>query len=95
MSGFRLGDSLDWSLIQKRSRGSLPHWEIPGMTVFVTFRMSDSLPASVVETYRERRKALRRRMEREPNDIELRKEAARLFTTSIDRILDAGRAPAI
>jgi len=33
-------------------RGFLPHWEMDGGTYFVTFRLDDSLPDSVVRAYR-------------------------------------------
>ena len=33
----------------------LPHWQQPGATYYVTFRLADSLPRSVVETWRKER----------------------------------------
>jgi len=38
-------------------RGNLPHWRQWGTTYFVTFRLGDSLPASVQRQWRERRNA--------------------------------------
>jgi REP element-mobilizing transposase RayT len=39
----------DISRVSKRGRGRLPHWELDGATYYVTFRLADSLPSSVVE----------------------------------------------
>jgi REP-associated tyrosine transposase len=39
---------------------NLPHWEITGATYFVTFRLAGSLPAAVVEEWRQERERLRR-----------------------------------
>jgi len=38
--------------ITKRYRGRPPHWESHNATYFVTFRLADSLPADVLDTYR-------------------------------------------
>jgi hypothetical protein len=35
--------------IKIRDRGRLPHWEKDGATYFITFRLADSLPHSVLE----------------------------------------------
>src|SRR5688572_19956120 len=47
----------DWSKLEKRTSTYLPHWRIPGATYAVTFRIKDSLPASVLKEY-ERQKSL-------------------------------------
>ena len=39
--------------IRVRNRGYLPHWEIPGATYSVTFRLHDSIPAAIAERLRE------------------------------------------
>jgi REP element-mobilizing transposase RayT len=41
-----------------RDRGWLPHLEVPGGIYFVTFRLTDSLPARVVEEIRRERRRL-------------------------------------
>lgn len=43
------------------TRRHLPHWYAPGASHFVTFRLSGSLPAVVLEELRERRELLLRR----------------------------------
>ena len=37
------------------SFGELPHWEQPGATYFVTFRTADSMPQSVLDSWRRER----------------------------------------
>src|SRR5258707_2520216 len=39
--------------VRVRSRGRLPHWERVGATYFVTFRLFDSLPATVLQQIKE------------------------------------------
>jgi hypothetical protein len=34
-----------------RSRGKLPHWEADQANYFVTFRLADSLPQSILQAY--------------------------------------------
>ena len=41
-----------------RERGRLPHWERDGGTYFVTFRLADSLPATVLAKLVERQRVL-------------------------------------
>jgi REP element-mobilizing transposase RayT len=41
------------------SRGYLPHFDSPETVQFVTFRLTDSLPRSVVETFRSQSDAVR------------------------------------
>jgi D-tyrosyl-tRNA(Tyr) deacylase len=38
-----------------KTRRELPHWEQPGCTYFVTFRLADSVPASLMRQYEEER----------------------------------------
>jgi 1-hydroxy-2-methyl-2-(E)-butenyl 4-diphosphate synthase len=47
----------DWSKLEKRTSTYLPHWRIRGATYAVTFRVKDSLPASVLKDY-EREKSI-------------------------------------
>jgi hypothetical protein len=35
--------------VKIRNRGHLPHWEREGGTYFITFRLADSLPQSVLK----------------------------------------------
>jgi REP element-mobilizing transposase RayT len=45
-----------------RSRGYLPHWEIEGATYFVTYRLRDALPLSVLERLHYEREAMTRQL---------------------------------
>ena len=60
------------------------------MTVFVTYRLADSLPFAVAEAYRTERRRLDRAFRQNPLDTEIRKERARLFCDRLDRVLDGG-----
>jgi len=75
-----------------RDRGRLPHWEKEGATYFVTFRLADSLPRTVLD-----------RIEFEKRDIVLtanhldrtlstseKKRLTQLTTRRIEEYLDAG-----
>ena len=67
----------------------LPHWQQPGATYFITFRLGDSLPASTLKAWREEREAwLRSRPTPLPPDDEA--EYHRLFSTRFDEFLDSG-----
>ena len=46
------------SIITKRSRGYLPHWEQNNATYFVTFRLADALPKTMADEFRRRKKVL-------------------------------------
>ncbi|HEV7238099.1 MAG TPA: transposase [Thermoanaerobaculia bacterium] len=46
--------------VTTRTRGYIPHWELPGATYSVTFRLDGSLPREVVARLHEERKAVER-----------------------------------
>lgn len=48
----------DWSKLEKRTSTYLPHWRIPGAIYAVTFRIKNSLPASVLKDYERKRSIL-------------------------------------
>jgi len=78
--------------VATRGRGYLPHWEMEGAVYFVTFRLVDSLPQAVIESYRLEAKDLVRTAEhlgRELTKAE-RKRLHELFTEKIEGALDAG-----
>jgi len=70
-------------------RGNLPHWQQPGRTYFVTFRLADSLPAAVAERIREERLRWLRENP-EPHTPQQRAQYYRLFSKQLDDKLDAG-----
>lgn len=60
------------------------------MTVFLTFRLADSMPAEVVRAYAEERRIVERRLVREGPTPELLRDARFLFSTRIEEALDSG-----
>ncbi len=78
--------------VKVRDRGRLPHWEKDNATYFITFRLADSLPKSVLERIESERQAivktaigLRRAL-----SADERTRIARLSTPVIERFLDSG-----
>jgi REP element-mobilizing transposase RayT len=75
-----------------RDRGRLPHWEKESATYFITFRLGDSLPRTVLERIEFERQNLiktARQMEREPSADE-RKRMQQLSTRAVELYLDSG-----
>lgn len=93
----------DWSKLEKRTSTYLPHWRIPGATYAVTFRVKDSLPASVIKEYEDRRSNLIERMEKAKQEAgtvdaasswqKLQTEIHSLHETVIEPALDASTGP--
>jgi REP element-mobilizing transposase RayT len=86
-----------------RHRGYLPHWERRGATYFVTFRLADALPESIVERFRSEREMMELRLnrgQRQPKAAE-RAQMEMVLARKIERYLDGGsgachlRIPAI
>lgn len=57
------------------SRGYLVHWDLPGAKQFVTWRLADSLPQSVLDQYR---------LDQSSEVPEVRKQAHRKVETALD-----------
>lgn len=75
-----------------RNRGRLPHWEKEGATYFITFRLGDSLPKSVLEQIESERRAIvttAKGLHRELSPEE-RTTIQRLSTPIIEQFLDTG-----
>jgi len=53
---------LNWDHLAKHDSSYLPHWRVPGATYAVTFRLHDSIPASALESYDQRKKILATRL---------------------------------
>jgi REP element-mobilizing transposase RayT len=78
--------------VKIRDRGRLPHWEIEEATYFITFRLADSLPRSVLERIEAERKAVlatANQLHRALSADERRKMQA-LSTPAIEQFLDGG-----
>ena len=67
------GMSGDKSFVGWHSRGYLPHFDAPGQIQALTFRLVDSVPAKVVETWRRQLSFLTET----PASVELRKRISR------------------
>ena len=81
--------------IQMRRR-NLPHWEYPGATYFLTFRLHDSLPAGLLRELQIQREAwlrahkLQGQRDLDRLDPDLHKEYHRRFTAKEHQWLDEG-----
>jgi len=81
-------------------RGRLPHYDVPGVTQFVTFRLADALPASrrgeweallKIESERERRMALEAYLDRGAGECWLTRPEIAAAAESALRYFDGGR----
>ena len=74
-----------------RCRGYLPHWEVDRAYYFITFRLVDSLPATVVDRLKEEYRAIVRQVSGsgEPSLPE-KLEISRRFGDRLDTYLDRG-----
>ena len=75
-----------------RQRKRLPHWEVGGAIYFVTFRLADSLPATVLRRLTEdRRLALEQLRSTSSGDLRLaERQVRRLLSRRIEAYLDRG-----
>ena len=70
-------------------QGHLPHWEQPGATYFVTFRLADSIPREVVAQWQEER-ATWLKLHPQPWDWRTAREYIERFEEQRERWLDQG-----
>jgi REP element-mobilizing transposase RayT len=73
---------------------NLPHWEQSGVTYFITFRLSDSLPAEQLRKWKYERKNWLKNHKMPYSNDEL-KEYSRLFSCRINYWLDKGNGKCI
>ncbi len=71
------------------TKNNLPHWQQPGATYFLTFRMADALPAEMRRDLKHER-ALWRQSHPPPLSWAEEAEYHRLFSARTDQWLDAG-----
>jgi len=78
--------------VKIRDRGRLPHWEKDNAIYFITFRLADSLPKSVLERIESERQAIVKTAIglRRDLSVDERKRIAHLSTPVIERFLDSG-----
>ena len=68
---------------------NLPHWQQPGVVVFLTWRLADALPEQLLSLWRDEL-AVWRKLHPEPWDDSVRAEYCRLFSTRLEGWLDGG-----
>ena len=68
---------------------NLPHWEQPGRTYFVTFRLADSLPQQKLQQWEAEREAWLRQHP-PPHSEELRRDFHERFPARLEQWLDGG-----
>jgi methylmalonyl-CoA mutase cobalamin-binding domain/chain len=82
--------------IDKRDSGHLPHWHQDGATYAVTFRLADSLPATVLKQYQSEKRLLLARIQQAEDSgdslaaSQLRSELNDHYHKRMDEALDAG-----
>ncbi len=79
--------------ITKRHGAKLPHWTQAGATYAVTFRLADSLPATVVESWKRERAEIQQRAEAQNRSLtwQERKELLQLYSARVDSVLNSGQ----
>jgi REP element-mobilizing transposase RayT len=78
----------EWSEV-RISGNRLPHWESEGVACFVTFRLADSLPETLLTDWRKERDAWMADHP-QPWSLETELEYHKCFSSRIDQALDAG-----
>jgi REP element-mobilizing transposase RayT len=88
----RDGHATAASAIRIRQGAYLPHWTRQGGIYFVTFRLADSLPQSVLKAWKMEREELTRRarQQRRPLTSVEQKRLQELFSEKVEKHLDAG-----
>jgi len=81
------------SSTDKRRGSYLPHWTREGATYAVSFRLADSLPAKVLESWKKEREeiVLRAQSQGRPLSTQERKALHQLYSARIESFLDAGQ----
>ncbi len=75
-----------------RTRGRLPHWEEECAIYFITFRLADSLPKSVLDQITSEREAIVKTANQLHRDLssDERRKIQRLSTPIVEKFLDSG-----
>ena len=75
-----------------RDRGRLPHWEKESATYFITFRLADSLPKSVLDRITSEREAIVKTANQLNRDLspDERHKIQQLSTPIVEKFLDSG-----
>ena len=78
--------------VKARDRGRLPHWEAEGATYFLTFRLGDSLPQSILDSFRFERNDIQLTAKQQGRELSVaeQKRLEELFSERIEAYLDSG-----
>ena len=85
---------------EKETWGDLPHWFREGATYAVTFRLKDSFPASVLQSYRMEKESLTRQLvEARTSGVQTKidsisQQLGSLYRNRIEAVLDEGQGEA-
>ncbi len=77
-----------------RTQNRLPHWEQPGATYFLTYRLADAIPRARLDAWSEQREAWLR-FHPEPWTPEQEREYHERFSGAMERWLDAGEGACV
>ncbi|MBI5725910.1 MAG: valine--tRNA ligase [Planctomycetes bacterium] len=82
----------DSESIEKRHGAYLPHWTSQDAIYSVCFRLVDSLPSEIAETWRKEREEVIQRAKQQNRDLTYieRKELQNLFSQRVESFLNAG-----
>jgi len=75
--------------VVKKTQNNLPHWQFENSTVFLTFRLADSIPADILKSWKSERDSWLLEHP-QPWSTELEMQYHKKFSGSIDRYLDQG-----
>ena len=75
--------------VHVRTRGYIPHWEMPDAIYFITYRLHDSLPHHVIRTLEQERRVLKRMYGNGETAVD-RARIRLTFEHALDRALDTG-----
>jgi len=73
----------------RKTGGKLPHWEQPGATYFLTWRLADSIPEELMVKWRAERDGWLLEHPK-PWEPETEEEYHRVFSMEIERLMDKG-----
>ncbi|MDP4624578.1 MAG: transposase [Akkermansiaceae bacterium] len=76
------------------TRNHLPHWQQMGATYFVTWRLGDSMPRSLLDALYQKRDVWMKDHP-QPWTEEVESEYHRLYSTEIERMMDLGHGTCI
>jgi REP element-mobilizing transposase RayT len=78
----------------RHTRNHLPHWQQPGATYFITFRLADAVPAGLRTEWTNEREAWLK-WHPDPWSAEVEREYHERFSTRVDAWLDAGHGECV